>query len=66
MTGQLLNDIFALYELLLTHGDCTDDVYVMAQLDTFYQSVVNGLHSASINTVPQQKSSLFYKFWWDE
>jgi len=65
MTGQLLNDIFAPYELLLTHGDCTDGVHIMAQVDTFYQSIVNGLHSASINTVPQQKSS-FCKFWWDE
>jgi len=27
MTGQLLNDIFALYELLSTHGDCNDDVH---------------------------------------
>ena len=56
MTGQLLNDIFAPYEFLLTPSDCTDNMHIMEQLDTFYHSIVNGLHNASINTVPQHKS----------
>jgi len=56
MTGQLLNNIFAPYELLLTHGDCTDDVHVMAELTLSNNLLLMGciVHQLALTTAEEQ------------
>ena len=64
MMRELLSDIDIPCKVL-TSDRSVDESQILCMLDVFYRSIVDGLFTASVSTVPRQRRS-FYKFWWDE